>query len=76
MGGFPRFTVSKVLNHASNTGNAAAVTSAYDSNECLPEKRRALDASAMRLLEMVGEKKSADNVECISGPTNLFVKAI
>jgi integrase len=25
--GFPRFTVSKVLNHASDTGNAAAVTS-------------------------------------------------
>ncbi len=60
--GFPRFTVSKVLNHASDTGNAATVTSVYDRNEYLPEKRRALDAWATRLLEIVEGKKSSDNV--------------
>ena len=42
------------------------VTSVYDRNEYLPEKRRALDAWAMRLLEIVGEK-SADNVVAIAG---------
>ena len=55
--GFPRFTVSKELNHASDTGNAATVTSVYDRNEYLPEKRRALDAWAIRLLEIVGGEK-------------------
>ncbi|MCP4096137.1 MAG: tyrosine-type recombinase/integrase [Planctomycetaceae bacterium] len=60
--GFPRFTVSKVLNHASDTGNSAAVTSVYDRNEYLPEKRRALDAWAIRLLEIVEDRESAGNV--------------
>jgi integrase len=64
--GFPRFTVSKVLNHSSDTGNAAAVTSVYDRNEYLPDKRRALDAWAMRLLEIVEGKKPADNVVRLS----------
>jgi integrase len=64
--GFPRFTVSKVLNHASDTGNSATVTSVYDRNEHLPEKRRALDAWAMRLLEIVGDRKLAGNVVNIS----------
>ncbi len=60
--GFPRFTVSKVLNHASDTGNAAAVTAVYDRNEYLPEKRRALDAWSMRLLEIVEDLEVAGNV--------------
>jgi len=40
----------------------AHVTSVYDRNEYLPEKRRALDAWAIRLLEIVEDRKSADNV--------------
>lgn len=60
--GFPRFTVSKVLNHTSDTGNAAAVTAVYDRNEYLPEKRRALDAWAARLLEIVDGYSIPDNV--------------
>ena len=50
---FTRFTVSKVLNHASDTGGVAAVTSVYDQNEYLAEKRRALSAWALRVLEIV-----------------------
>ncbi len=65
--GFPRFTVSKVLNHASDTGNAASVTSVYDRNEYLPEKRRALDAWAIRLLEIVEDGEAVGNVVRISG---------
>jgi hypothetical protein len=38
------------------------VTSVYDRNEYLPEKRRALDAWAMRLLEIVGDLEPAGNV--------------
>jgi len=60
--GFARFTVSKVLNHASDTGGAAAVTGVYDQNEYLGEKRRALDAWALRLLEVVEGKQQSDNV--------------
>ncbi|MGI9364226.1 MAG: tyrosine-type recombinase/integrase, partial [Rhizobiaceae bacterium] len=54
--GFPRFIVSQVLNHSGDTGNSAAVTSVYDRNEYLAEKRRALDAWAERLLEIVGKR--------------------
>ncbi len=60
--GFARFTVSKVLNHASDTGGAAAVTGVYDQNEYLPEKRRALDAWALRVLEIVEGKGKPGNV--------------
>ncbi|MFK5977355.1 MAG: tyrosine-type recombinase/integrase [Rhizobiaceae bacterium] len=63
--GFPRFIVSKVLNHSSDTGGAAAVTSVYDRNEYLSEKRRALDAWTLRLLEIVEDRKPADNVVSI-----------
>ena len=59
---FTLFTVSKVLNHASDTGNAAAVTSVYDRNEYLPEKRRTLDAWAIRLLEIVEDREAVGNV--------------
>ncbi len=59
---FARFTVSKVLNHASDTGGAAAVTGIYDQNEYLPEKRRALDSWALRVLEVDDDKEKPDNV--------------
>jgi len=55
-------TVSKVLNHASDTSNAESVTSFYDRNEYLPDKRRALDAWAMGLLKIAEDRKLADNV--------------
>ena len=53
--GFSRFIVSKVLNQT-DSGGAAAVTAVYDRNDYLPEKRRALDAWAIRLLEIVESK--------------------
>jgi len=43
----------KVLNHASDSGGAATVTGIYDQNEYLAEKRRALDAWALRVLEIM-----------------------
>lgn len=55
--GTPRFIVSKVLNHVSDSGDGAAVTAVYDRNAYLPEKRRALDAWAELLREIVGEKE-------------------
>ena len=60
--GFPRFTVSKVLNHASDTGNSAAVTGIYDRNEYLAQKRQALDAWALRVLEITSNTEPTDNV--------------
>jgi hypothetical protein len=60
--GVPRFHVSCVLNHISDTGGAAAVTAVYDRNTYLPEKRRALDKWAERLLEIVGRERSAAKV--------------
>jgi integrase len=59
--GFPRFTISRVLNHASDTGGSA-VTGIYDQNPYLPEKRRALDAWAMRLREIVSGEAAGENV--------------
>jgi len=52
--GTPRFIVSKVLNHISDSGDGAAVTAIYDRNAYLPEKRRALDAWAVLLARIVG----------------------
>jgi len=40
--GYPRFIVSKVLDHKSDTGGAAWITGVYDRNDYLKEKRRAL----------------------------------
>lgn len=51
--GCPRFIVSRVLNQISDRGGAAAVTSVYDRNEYLPEKRKALNAWASLLVEIV-----------------------
>ena len=58
----PRFIVSRVLNQISDTGGAAAVTEVYDRNEYLAEKRRALDAWASRLRDIVSGEKPASNV--------------
>ncbi len=51
--GMPRFIVSRVLNQISDSGGAAAVTAVYDRNDYLADKRRALDAWAARLKEIV-----------------------
>ena len=64
--GFSRFTVSKVLNHASDTGGAAAVTGVYDKNEYLAEKRRALDAWSVRLKAIVNGAEAGNNVIAFS----------
>lgn len=61
--GIPRFIVSQVLAHSSDTGGAAAVTGKhYDLNDYLPEKRRALDAWATLLEQIVSGKARPDNV--------------
>lgn len=60
--GIPRFIVSKVLNHTSDGGGAAGVTSVYDRNAYLVEKRRALDAWADLLLEIVEGRARDGNV--------------
>lgn len=61
--GIPRFIVSQVIAHASDTGGAAAVTGKhYDLNDYLPEKRRALDAWAALLEEIVADKERGVNV--------------
>jgi integrase len=54
--GVPRFHVSCVLNHISDTGGAASVTAVYDRNAYLPEKRRALDKWANRLVAIVSDR--------------------
>lgn len=53
--GYSRFVVSKVLDHKSDTGGAAAVTGVYDRNDYLPEKRRALEDWAGCLERLVPE---------------------
>ena len=61
--GIPRFIVSQVLAHSSDTGGAAAVTRRhYDRNDYLSEKRRALDAWAALLIEIVSTKPKVNNV--------------
>lgn len=66
--GIPRFIVSQVIAHAGDTGGAAAVTGRhYDMNDYLPEKRRALDAWAALLTEIVTGQERADNVVFIAG---------
>jgi integrase len=64
--GITRFIVSQVIAHASDTGGAAAVTGRhYDLNDYLPEKRRALDAWAALLTEIVSGVRRAENVSSI-----------
>ena len=60
--GISRFVVSRVLNQISDTGGAGATTAVYDRNAYLPEKRKALDAWALRLMEIVAGKTRPSNV--------------
>ena len=61
--GIPRFIVSQVIAHAGDTGGAAAVTGRhYDRNDYLSDKRRALDAWASLLSEIVSGEQRSDNV--------------
>ena len=60
--GIPVFHVSKVLNHTSDKGGAASVTSTYDVHEYAEQKRQALDAWSVPLLEIVSGESKPDNV--------------
>jgi integrase len=60
--GISRFIVSQVLGHSSDTGGAAAVTGIYDRYAYLPEKRRALNAWAAHLMQIVGENEETSTV--------------
>lgn len=60
--GYSRFIVSKILNHTSDTGGASVTTSVYDRNEYLSDKRRALDAWANRLTDIVNDAQTKDNI--------------
>jgi integrase len=52
--GFPRFIVSQVIAHSADTGGASAVTGQhYDLHDYLSEKRRALDAWAKLIKQIV-----------------------
>jgi hypothetical protein len=64
--GIQRFIVSRVLNHASDTGDAAAVTAVYDRHAYLPEKRKALDAWAALLTEIAAGNERVANVVNLS----------
>lgn len=59
--GIPRHTVSMVLGHSSDVGGSIA-TKIYDLNTYLPQKRRALDAWAALLEEIVDGSQVPDNV--------------
>ena len=61
--GVSRFVVSRVLNQVSDTGGAAAVTGIYDRNEYLPEKRRALEAWAVLVEEIVREERRSNVIK-------------
>jgi integrase len=61
--GIPRFIVSKIIAHASDTGGAAAVTGKhYDMHDYMPEKRKALEAWAALLEEIVEGRQRPANV--------------
>jgi integrase len=60
--GISRFIVSCILNHASDKGDAAAVTAIYDRNAYLPDKRRALSAWAALFGEIVADEAPPFNV--------------
>ncbi|MEP3232265.1 MAG: hypothetical protein ABJO30_05510 [Hyphomicrobiales bacterium] len=51
-----------MLGHSGDLGGGAAITGTYDRNDYLKEKRRALDAWAMRLGEIVTGEQSDGNV--------------
>ncbi|RYE01585.1 MAG: site-specific integrase [Sphingomonadales bacterium] len=57
--GYPRFVVSKVLDHKSDTGGAAWITGVYDRNDYIKEKRRALGDWA-QFIKGLGPDKSGE----------------
>jgi len=61
--GISPFIRSKVLGHSSDAGGGAAVTAAhYDANQYVAEKRRAIEAWADLVLEIVGDQARTPNV--------------
>ena len=69
--GIPRFVVSQVLGHSGDLGGGAAITGTYDRNDYLKEKRRALDARSMRLIEIVTGEQAPENVVMFDAKMNL-----
>lgn len=69
--GIPRFVVSQVLGHSGDLGGGAAITGTYDRNDYLKEKRRALDAWSMRLIEIVTGEQAPENVVMFDAKMNL-----
>lgn len=64
--GVAPFIRSQVLGHSSDAGGGASVSFIhYDTNEYLPEKRRALEAWEGLLLEIVGERARPENVTAL-----------
>lgn len=61
---------SKVLNHTDAGGGAMVSMAVYDTNTYVAEKRRALDAWAALLLEIVGERPRPDNVHQLRDAAN------
>ena len=58
--GFRQFVVGKVLGHSTHDG--AAITSVYDRNDYLREKRSALDAWACHILNLASSYPPGSNV--------------
>ena len=54
------------MNLGGDTGGVAVVTGVYDRSDYLAEKRRALDAWALRLLEIVSDEPRDNNVVSIN----------
>lgn len=66
--GIPRFIVSQVIAHSTDTGGAAAVTGThYDLNDYLPDKRRALNAWASLLQAIVEGRERPGNIVPLAG---------
>jgi integrase len=66
--GVSPFLIGRLLNHTSETGGAAKVTlKVYALHEFAAEKRRALEAWAGLLLEIVGERAPPSNVHQLHG---------
>ena len=55
--GIPRLVVSKVLGHSDRS-----ITAIYDRFEYGPQKKQALDAWSLRLMEIVSGKPATSNV--------------
>jgi hypothetical protein len=58
--GVPVHVIEAVLNHRS--GEVSGVTAVYNRHSYLPEKRRALDAWAGHVMQLIGEEPSENVV--------------